>query len=88
MKNKELAYNDSIIDKTKKEIISEFGHGFNFYPDNTWNYEVGKTWWGMKTTLIIEFENNKATRFKIKSYYGKLNLNNDKNAKNRNNTRL
>ncbi len=57
--NKIMKYQfDNLLGKTKKEIILELGHGFNYYPDSIWTYIIGKTWWGLPITLKICFEND------------------------------
>nr|WP_315034696.1 hypothetical protein [uncultured Chryseobacterium sp.] len=68
MNNKDLlTLCHSIIGKNKKDILTQLGDGFNFYPDSIWTYEIKKTWWGKKTILAIEFENNKVIAAKIKN---------------------
>ncbi|KIA90796.1 hypothetical protein OA86_01795 [Kaistella jeonii] len=62
----------SLIGKTKEEIIEELGDGFNFYPDNLWDYELGKNWWGTKKVLFLLFEDKKVKKKTIRKVYGKV----------------
>lgn len=61
--------NLSLVGKTKAEILSELGHGFNFYPDSVWTYIIGVKWWGEKTILLISFENDMVKSKTIKKTY-------------------
>lgn len=45
-----------LIGKTKKEVLVELGDGFNFYKDREWTYLLKKNWWGRRTVLFIEFD--------------------------------
>lgn len=49
-----------LIGLNKKEIISEMGEGYNFYPDNVWTYDIKRNFIGMRTVLIIFFWNEVA----------------------------
>ncbi|MDR2234723.1 MAG: hypothetical protein LBE92_01240 [Chryseobacterium sp.] len=61
-----------LLGLSKKEVINELGHGFNFYPDDIWYYELKRTWWGMKTVLFLVFRNGKLQHKNIKKIYGKI----------------
>lgn len=42
-----------LIGLTKKEVLTEMGDDFNFYPDNTWTYVLRVSWLGINTILFI-----------------------------------
>jgi len=42
---------------SKKEVLSEFGSEFNHYPADVWIYYLNSNWIGMKTYIIICFNN-------------------------------
>lgn len=71
---KKVAYGQSFLGMTKKEVLKELGEGFNFYPDNIWYYELNKTWWGLKTIMFLEFENNIVSSKYIKNVFGNINI--------------
>ncbi|WP_034671683.1 hypothetical protein [Epilithonimonas caeni] len=60
-----------VMGMTKKEVQEELGDGFNFYPDNVWYYELSKNWWGIRTVLFLEFENDKVSVKYIRRIVGK-----------------
>ena len=72
MKQNQFIY---LTGKSKKQILDEFGHEFNYYPSNIWTYEIGSSWLGRRKFLIIEFEKDIAKTIKIKTCYGKFNFN-------------
>lgn len=53
------------IGKTKKEISKELGDDLNYYESNTWTYVLEKRWYGLKSVLIIFFDNNIVCAIKI-----------------------
>ena len=59
----------SLINKTKEEIYSEFGFEFNHYPSNVWSYILKTNWMGMKTILIFCFENGKVKTVKTEKTF-------------------
>ncbi|WP_034671729.1 hypothetical protein [Epilithonimonas caeni] len=58
--------NRSPLGMTKKEIVEEFGEGPNSYTHDVWHYELGRTWWGLRTIMFLEFENNMVSTKYIK----------------------
>ncbi len=72
MKQSQFIY---LTGKSKKQILDEFGHEFNYYPSNIWTYEIGKNWLNKRKILVIMFENNIAKTITIKTSYGKFNFN-------------
>lgn len=54
-----------LIGKTRHEVKAEMGDGFNFFKDDTWTYQVGKTWLGKKVILSVVFSNNKAVNVNL-----------------------
>lgn len=46
---------EKLVGKSKEEIIFELGFEFNYYPSDTWTYNIKKNWIGYKTILIIYF---------------------------------
>ncbi len=70
--DKRLYEKDFLLGFSKKEVAEELGHGFNFFPDDIWYYEIKKTWWGMKTVLFLIFRNGKLQHKSIKKVYGKI----------------
>jgi len=71
---KKTVHNQSFLGMTKVEVLKELGDGFNFYPDNIWYYELNKTWWGLKTIMFFEFENNIVSSKYIKTVFGNINM--------------
>ncbi|MDX8569364.1 hypothetical protein OZ668_15290 [Elizabethkingia sp. HX XZB] len=72
MKNNTANYNN-LLGKTKKEIIESLGEEFNYYPDNLWVYEIYRSWWGKKTVLLLNFdEEGILKKINIKVFYFKL----------------
>lgn len=59
----------NLINKSKKAVIEELGHGFNFFPDNKWTYNLKKNWMGRKTILTILFHDDRVTKIEIKKTY-------------------
>ena len=72
MKQSQFSY---LTGKSKKQILYEFGHEFNYYPSKIWVYEIGKNWLGKRKFLILIFENNIVTTINIKKCYGNFNFN-------------
>ena len=59
-----------LIGKSKNEVIQELGEGFNYYPDNYWFYDMKKSWWGKKTTLLLIFgKDRRVETMSIKTYF-------------------
>ncbi|MEI3791238.1 MULTISPECIES: hypothetical protein [unclassified Chryseobacterium] len=71
---KKVAYGQSFLGMTKKEVLKELGDSFNFYPDDIWQYELNKTWWGLKTIMFLEFENNIVSSKYTKNVFGSINV--------------
>lgn len=73
MNNKHLlTLCQSVIGKTKKDILIQLGDGFNFFPEEIWTYEIKKRWWGKRTILVIEFDKNKVINAQVKTMYGRF----------------
>lgn len=71
-KNISQNYN-SLIGKTKKEVLGELGEEFNYYPDKVWSYVLKKYWWGKKWILYIEFDKEDKVIAKFTALrYGKI----------------
>ncbi|MDP9957870.1 hypothetical protein J2X97_003542 [Epilithonimonas hungarica] len=62
-----------VMGMTKKEVQEELGNGLNFYPADVWHYELSKTWWGIRTVLFVEFENDRVNSKYIRRIVGKIN---------------
>ena len=62
----------NLLGKDKKEILSELGQEFNFYPSEVWTYVLHTNWFGRKTALLLFFEDEVVKGIKIKKYYGKI----------------
>lgn len=64
-----------LVGKNKREIVSDLGQEFNFFPSNIWTYTLGKSRFYEKTKyLVIYFKEEIATNIEIKKLYGKLKL--------------
>ncbi|MCL1034003.1 hypothetical protein [Elizabethkingia anophelis] len=64
-----VKYNN-LVGKSKNEVIKELGEGFNYYPDNYWFYDMKKSWWGKKTTLLLIFgKDRRVETMSIKTYF-------------------
>lgn len=59
MKKREL---EELINKTKKEILIDFGFEFNHHPSNEWTYTIKTNRIGLKTILIFYFQNEKVLK--------------------------
>jgi len=56
-----------LIGRTKQDVIEEFGHGFNFYPDNQWTYIIGEKLIIIQKVLYISFEETVVVQVNIRS---------------------
>ncbi len=65
-------YTASLIGKTKNEIFKELGDQFNFFPSNTWIYHLHTNWIGIKTYLIISFDNDIVIKYVKRKTHRKL----------------
>ncbi|AZA83306.1 hypothetical protein C1637_23770 [Chryseobacterium lactis] len=45
-----------LMGKTRHEIKKELGDGFNFFTDDTWTYQLGRTWIGRRIILALHFK--------------------------------
>ncbi len=61
-----------LIGKTKNEIISELGNEFNHYPADKWTYYLRSNWMGLKTYLLIYFNENIVDKIEIVKSFGKI----------------
>ncbi|OBS11206.1 hypothetical protein ATE49_16655 [Elizabethkingia miricola] len=71
MKENATEYN-YLLGKSKRDVLSYLGEGFNFYPDNTWIYDIDKTWWGRCTSLLLKFDGFKVKKISLISSFGKI----------------
>ncbi|MDP9956225.1 hypothetical protein J2X97_001862 [Epilithonimonas hungarica] len=55
---KKKTYNGTLPGLSKKEVMEKWGEKLNPYSDDIWHYELSRTWWGARTILFLEFENN------------------------------
>lgn len=60
-----------LIGKSRHEIKKELGDGFNFFSDDTWTYELERTWIGRKTILSIIFKEGKVARVHLYKTFGR-----------------
>lgn len=58
--------------KTKKEIIEEMGHEFNYFPHNIWTYLISKNWFGRKRYIILKFKDEMVSDAVYKSSFKKI----------------
>lgn len=58
-----------LLSKKKKEVLEQFGDGFNFYPRDEWAYFLGKNFWGIRSFLIIKFRNDEVINVSIKKTF-------------------
>lgn len=54
-----------LMGKTRHEVKKELGDGFNFYADETWTYELSRTWFGRKTILSLDFKDDQVNRIHL-----------------------
>ncbi|WP_312765308.1 hypothetical protein [Epilithonimonas sp.] len=65
-------YNISFLGRRREEVRKELGEGLlSLYSDDIQQYELSRTWWGMKTILSLEFENNMVSLQHIECVFGK-----------------
>lgn len=60
-----------LIGKTRNQIKKEIGDGFNYFENEIWTYELGKTWFGRKTILSITFKEEKASTLHLYKTFGR-----------------
>lgn len=60
-----------LIGKDKKEVKRELGQEYNFYPSIIWTYQIKTNWLGIKTFLVVYFQENNVKKILIKKCYGK-----------------
>lgn len=53
---------EKLINKTKQEILVDFGFEFNHYPSNEWTYTIKTNRLGIRTTLTFYFQNDKVVK--------------------------
>lgn len=61
-----------LLGKTRNEIKQEIGDGFNYFNNEVWTYEVGKTWWGRKIILSLTFKNENVSELKLSKVFGRI----------------
>lgn len=61
-----------LLGKSRNEIKQELGDGFNYFNNEIWTYEVGKTWFGQKIILSITFKNEKASDLNLTKRFGRI----------------
>ncbi|WP_034669564.1 hypothetical protein [Chryseobacterium populi] len=54
-----------LLGKNRILVKHEMGDGFNYFIDDTWTYELGKTWTGRRIILSITFKNGIATEINV-----------------------
>ncbi|NIF06109.1 hypothetical protein F3J23_11725 [Chryseobacterium sp. Tr-659] len=54
-----------LIGKTRHEVKTELGDGFNLFLDNTWTYELDRTWLGRKIILALFFKDDRVSQIEI-----------------------
>lgn len=64
MKNSS-SYN-SLLGKSKKEVIIFLGDAFNFFPSDKWIYFLSTDWFGRKKFLVVHFDNDIVKRIETK----------------------
>lgn len=60
-----------LIGKSRHEIKKELGDGCNFFSDDTWTYELERTWIGRKTILSITFKDGKVAGVNLYKTFGR-----------------
>ncbi|MBK1896277.1 hypothetical protein [Chryseobacterium paridis] len=61
----------SFLGKTRYEVAQKIGYGYNYFDNDVWIYEVGKTWIGRRVILSIKFDSEKASELSIYKRFGK-----------------
>ncbi|EJL69605.1 hypothetical protein [Chryseobacterium populi] len=54
-----------LLGSTRIVIKHEMGDGFNYFTNDIWTYELGKTWTGRRIILSVTFENGIAAEVKV-----------------------
>ncbi|PWN61691.1 hypothetical protein C1634_010455 [Chryseobacterium viscerum] len=62
----------NLIGLCKKEIVLGFGSEFNHYPADVWTYYLNSNCIGMKTYLIIYFNNEIVDSVKMVKRFGRI----------------
>ncbi|MFP3590509.1 hypothetical protein [Chryseobacterium sp. SIMBA_038] len=60
-----------LLGKSRNEIIQELGHGFNYFNNEIWTYEVGKALFFRKIILSLTFKNENVSEIKLSKVFGK-----------------
>ncbi|ANF52791.1 hypothetical protein A0O34_20735 [Chryseobacterium glaciei] len=60
-----------LLGKSRNEIIKELGDGFNYFNNEIWTYEVGKTWFGRKIILSLTFKEEKVSELNLIKRFGR-----------------
>ncbi|MEW7223621.1 hypothetical protein, partial [Elizabethkingia anophelis] len=64
---------DWLINKSKYEVFSIYGDGENFYSEDLWIYDLRKSFFGIKETVIfIEFENDLVKKTHFRNFYFRI----------------
>ncbi|OPC52966.1 hypothetical protein BAY06_02415 [Elizabethkingia anophelis] len=72
MKRYNINY-DWFKNKSKYEVFSMYGDGGNFYSDDLWIYDLGKSFFGIIETLIfIEFAKDVVKNTHVSNFYFRL----------------
>lgn len=61
-----------LLGKSRNEIKQELGDGFNYFNNEVWTYEVGKTWFFRKIILSLIFKDEKVSEIKLTKVFGKF----------------
>ncbi|MCD9855162.1 hypothetical protein LUD75_10610 [Epilithonimonas sp. JDS] len=56
---------EELTGKSREEVKSELGEGFNFYHNEIWTYNLRKDWLGRWIYLHLHFKDNKVESFHI-----------------------
>ncbi|MEY8758910.1 hypothetical protein [Chryseobacterium tongliaoense] len=54
-----------LLGKDRMVIKDEIGDGFNYFINDIWTYELGKTWIGRRIILSIIFKNGIASEINV-----------------------
>jgi hypothetical protein len=60
-----------LVGKTRGEVKTELGDGFNYFTNQIWTYEIGKTWIGKRIILSVTFKDGKVSSVEVHNTFRK-----------------
>ncbi len=68
-KDLQLIKPEIFLNKSKEEIVSMLGHGFNYWHSEIWSYAVPQKMFESRRCLLLFFEDDVVKQSYIRRYY-------------------